>query len=204
MDGDRPNLLYVGFWNRTAAALIDTALLLLVTLPIQQFIAGRELLSLSDSPLGFWDVISGYVLPAVAILVFWKYRSATPGKMFMGAEIVDSTTGGKPSTRQLVLRYIGYYLSTIPLLLGLVWVAFDGRKQGWHDKLAGTLVVSTRARPGVGPAKPGRYAPTSPWTYLVCALVLVLVTVALLAAASSVFSSGGLGPAADVLGQALR
>jgi len=26
-------------------------------------------------------------------------------------------------------------------LLGLVWVAFDRRKQGWHDKLAGTVVI---------------------------------------------------------------
>jgi uncharacterized RDD family membrane protein YckC len=32
-------------------------------------------------------------------------------------------------------------LSVIPLLLGLVWAAFDGRKQGWHDKLAGTFVT---------------------------------------------------------------
>jgi uncharacterized RDD family membrane protein YckC len=202
MDGAAPHRLYVGFWNRTAAALIDSALLLLVLLPVQQIFSDRELLSLSESPTGLWDVMSGYVLPALAILVFWKYRSATPGKMFMAAEIVDANSGGRPSTRQLVLRYVGYYLATIPLLLGLVWVAFDGRKQGWHDKLAGTLVVSTR--PGLGLSKPGRYAHTSPWTVVLCALALVLIAMALLVAASSVFSSGGLRPAAEILGQALR
>jgi uncharacterized RDD family membrane protein YckC len=25
--------------------------------------------------------------------------------------------------------------------LGLLWVAFDRRKQGWHDKIANTVVV---------------------------------------------------------------
>jgi uncharacterized RDD family membrane protein YckC len=28
--------------------------------------------------------------------------------------------------------------------MGLLWVAFDPRKQGWHDKLAGTVVIRSR------------------------------------------------------------
>jgi uncharacterized RDD family membrane protein YckC len=52
----------------------------------------------------------------------------------------------------LLIRYIGYYLSTIPLLLGLIWVAVDPRKQGWHDKLAGTAVVSTASSMAQGVA----------------------------------------------------
>lgn len=137
----------------------------------------------ADSPdrpyVGFWDVMVGYVLPAVAILVFWQYRSATPGKMFMSAEIVDAQTGGRPSTRQLVLRYVGYYVATIPLLLGLIWVAFDARKQGWHDKLAGTMVVSTAEPSGQGLPANARYAATSPWTYALCVPILILVLVLL-------------------------
>jgi len=64
----------------------------------------------------------------------------------MGLVIVDAKTLGKPSFGKLVLRYIGYYVSTIPLLLGLIWVGIDKRKQGWHDKIAGTLVLKTDAR----------------------------------------------------------
>jgi len=75
-----------------------------------------------------------------------RYRQATPGKMAIGARVVDATTGQAPSTRQLVIRYLGYYVSTIPLMLGLIWVAFDPRKQGWHDKLAGTVVVRSKHR----------------------------------------------------------
>jgi uncharacterized RDD family membrane protein YckC len=29
----------------------------------------------------------------------------------------------------------------LPLFIGLIWVAFDKKKQSWHDKLAGTVVV---------------------------------------------------------------
>jgi uncharacterized RDD family membrane protein YckC len=70
--------------------------------------------------------------------------------MAIGARIVDAETGGKPSTRQLIVRYLGYYVSMLPLMAGIVWVALDPRKQGWHDKLAGTVVVRPRHR---GPAR---------------------------------------------------
>jgi uncharacterized RDD family membrane protein YckC len=81
------------------------------------------------------------VLPAVAVIVFWKFRGATPGKMAISAKIVDASTGGPPSTGQLVGRYFGYIVSILPLGLGLVWVGFDRRKQGFHDKLANTMVI---------------------------------------------------------------
>jgi len=73
-------------------------------------------------------------------------HGTTPGKIAIGARIVDARTGAKPSTGQLIGRYFGYYVSTIPLFLGLIWVAFDSRKQGWHDKLAGTVVVRDKHR----------------------------------------------------------
>ena len=55
--------------------------------------------------------------------------------------IVDSRTGEKPSSGQMIGRYLAYYLSMLPFFLGFIWVAIDERKQGWHDKLARTVVV---------------------------------------------------------------
>lgn len=55
--------------------------------------------------------------------------------------ITDARTGGRPSRRQLVGRYLAYYVSMIPLFLGFFWIGWDKRKQGFHDKLAGTVVV---------------------------------------------------------------
>ena len=50
-------------------------------------------------------------------------------------------TGGKSSTAQFIIRYLGYYVSIIPLFLGIIWVGIDKRKQGFHDTLAGTVVL---------------------------------------------------------------
>jgi uncharacterized RDD family membrane protein YckC len=82
-----------------------------------------------------------YILPAVAVVIFWVYKSATPGKIVLKLTIVDAKTGGKPSVGQFIGRYLAYYISSIPLLLGILWVGIDKRKQGWHDKLAGTVVI---------------------------------------------------------------
>jgi uncharacterized RDD family membrane protein YckC len=81
------------------------------------------------------------VLPAVAIVLFWLFRQATPGKMAISAQVVDARTGGRLSLGQSVVRYLGYFVSTIPFGLGLLWVAFDPKKQAWHDKIAGTVVI---------------------------------------------------------------
>jgi uncharacterized RDD family membrane protein YckC len=73
--------------------------------------------------------------------------------MAIGARIVDAKTGGKPSFKQEAIRYLGYFVSTFPLCLGLIWVGIDKRKQGWHDKLAGTVVVRRKH----GGAEPVRF-----------------------------------------------
>jgi len=44
----------------------------------------------------------------------------------------------------LIGRYFAYYISILPFMLGFVWVAIDSKKQGWHDKMAGTLVVKAK------------------------------------------------------------
>ncbi len=140
------DLEYVGFWPRVGAALIDTLLLLFITVPLVTMIYGRHYWTSADWVQGPADFLINWFLPAVAVVLFWIYRQATPGKMAIGARIVDARTGARPGTGQLVGRYLAYYVSIIPLMAGIVWVAFDPRKQGWHDKLAGTVVVRSRRR----------------------------------------------------------
>jgi uncharacterized RDD family membrane protein YckC len=132
---------YVGFWARVGASLIDTVLMVIVLVPIGRIFLSGDAMLHWDNPA---NIMVNGVLPAIAVVVFWIYRQATPGKMAIGAKIVDEKTLGKPSTGQLIGRYLAYYVSTIPLLLGLIWVGIDARKQGWHDKLAGTLVIRSR------------------------------------------------------------
>ncbi|MGB5326540.1 MAG: RDD family protein [Pseudomonadales bacterium] len=133
--------VYAGFWVRVGAALIDSILLLLVVGPLLTMVYGRDYWVSEAAFHGSMDALLNWILPAIAIILFWYYKSATPGKMIFDLRIVDAQTGGKPSKGQLIGRYFAYYVSTIPLGLGLIWVAFDKRKQGWHDKLAGTVVI---------------------------------------------------------------
>jgi len=132
---------YAGFWIRVGAAFIDTILLLIIIFPMLSTIYGKGYWTSESLVMGFWDVMLNYILPAVVVILFWTYKSSTPGKMLLKLTIVDAKTGGKPSTAQFIGRYLGYYASMIPLFLGIMWVGFDKRKQGWHDKLAGTVVI---------------------------------------------------------------
>lgn len=78
---------------------------------------------------------------AALFLLCWIKLSTTPGKMLLSLKIVDATTHAPMTARQSIIRSLGYLVSMIPLGLGFVWAAFDGRKQGWHDKLAHTVVI---------------------------------------------------------------
>jgi uncharacterized RDD family membrane protein YckC len=162
---------YVGFWKRVLAFLIDTLILLTVIFAIALALYGRQYVTLSsEGKTLLFDIIVQGVLPAVAAILFWKFRGATPGKMLIGARIVSAKTLGPPSTGQLIGRYFAYIVSMFPsivvavaiivasillartdlqlwlvitplLMWGFLWIAFDKRKQGWHDKLAGTVVI---------------------------------------------------------------
>jgi uncharacterized RDD family membrane protein YckC len=138
---------YAGFWIRTGAAIIDTILTLIIIAPILTAIYGAKYWDPdSDNIFSFqggWDIFFSEIFPAMVIIALWVYKSATPGKMATKLTIVDAETGAKPSTGQFLIRYLGYYIATIPLFLGILWVAFDKRKQGWHDKLAGTVVIKS-------------------------------------------------------------
>jgi uncharacterized RDD family membrane protein YckC len=147
------DLEYAGFWVRVGAALIDTVLICIVIWPVLTAVYGPDYWSGDRLIQGPLDFLVSWVLPAVAVVLFWLARQATPGKMAIGARIVDAKTGGKPTTRQLVIRYLGYYVAMLPLFIGILWVAFDPRKQGWHDKLAGTVVVRRKG----GNAAPVRF-----------------------------------------------
>ena len=147
-------IVYVGFWLRFAAAVIDSIAVLVIIIPLLLiFFDGNFIsikISLDASQMlqslvpDFSIVVIKYILPAIAIVLFWIFKSATPGKMAIGAEIVDAITFAKPTKGQLIGRYLGYYVSILPFMLGIIWVAFDSRKQGWHDKLAGTVVIQKR------------------------------------------------------------
>lgn len=161
---------YAGFWVRFAASIIDSILVSLTISPLASAIyrsSAYDNISINSDPAQMLSALSAemwspasrasFILTAIAVVVFWIYKSATPGKMIFGAKIVDANTGGPLTTGQCIGRYLGYYVSLFTLCIGFLWVAFDPRKQGFHDKLAGTVVIRRRRNAAVdfkGPPPP--------------------------------------------------
>lgn len=141
-------LEYAGFWVRVGASLIDTVLVVCLTYPLLIAIYGWSYFDSSQTGLiaGAADVLVSWIAPAVAVIAFWLLKQGTPGKLALSLRVVDAKTSNTLTIGQSIGRYLGYFVSIVPLGLGLIWVAFDPRKQGWHDKLAGTVVVRARRR----------------------------------------------------------
>lgn len=148
---------YGGFWRRAVAYGIDTAILQIVCIIL--FAAGLLIRIINqpgwygmetDLPDGFPDfgaVWVYYLMVLILDMVYftWFHGAVgrTPGKMLLGLRVVQAT--GEPMTFGLAfLRWVGYLISKLALGLGFIWIAFDRRKQGWHDKLAGTVVVTVK------------------------------------------------------------
>ncbi len=136
--------VYGGFWLRFIASFIDSIWVMALTFTLGWMVYGAIYFESTDIIQGGADFFISYVLPFVLTMAFWFYWAATPGKMLLGLKIVDANSLDKASKGRLVLRYFAYYVSLIPLGLGFFWVAWDKGKQGWHDKIARTLVVKDK------------------------------------------------------------
>lgn len=144
------SLAYGGFWIRFVAYLIDAILLNIVIWAVAAATGATSALNIDPSnptlPPGYWTFMGvSFLIPAIYTIGFWVSSGATPGKMAFGLRVVRSDTGGPISTGQAIGRFLGYLVSSAVFCLGFIWVGFDARKQGWHDKLASTVVVRRRA-----------------------------------------------------------
>jgi uncharacterized RDD family membrane protein YckC len=150
----QPDLEYVGFWARAGAAFIDILWQLVLTAGLTLAVYGTTTTG-GVSYQGPTHLFINFLLPAAVVIAFWLYLGATPGKLALRARIVDARTGEPMGKGQAALRYLGYFVSLLPFGLGYLWVAFDRRKQGWHDKIAGTVVVRPSGTQAVVFEKPG-------------------------------------------------
>lgn len=133
---------YAGFWIRFAACIVDNLIIMIIFAPYwfynyQQMAA----MPVDQMPLySAGDAILHLVIGA-AVVWFWVKKGATPGKMLFGLQVRDAKTGQFISAPRALLRYFSYLISYLILCLGFIWAGFDKKKQGWHDKIAKTVVV---------------------------------------------------------------
>jgi uncharacterized RDD family membrane protein YckC len=120
-----------GFWRRFAAALIDGIVLSVVTVIFRLFLGtnGGSLVGLAISAVYF-----GY---------FHGGTGQTPGDAVMSIRVVDAGGGDRVGWGRALWRWLVSYASGFALLIGYLWMIWDGEKQTWHDKAARTYVVHT-------------------------------------------------------------
>jgi uncharacterized RDD family membrane protein YckC len=142
---------YAGFWRRFVAAVFDALWLFgIIIFFLINVVDDTNYLVLPDNVLAALPMLEKFqwqgflvenILPIILILWLWLKYAATPGKLLVDCEIVDADTGKPIDFQQALLRYIAYTISLIPFGLGFLWILWDKRKQGWHDKIAGTVVI---------------------------------------------------------------
>jgi uncharacterized RDD family membrane protein YckC len=110
-----------GFWVRMAALLIDFLLVGVVT----SFLPHSHL---------FLVFLAAYGA------VMWKLRGSTVGGIVFDLRVAR-VDGREFDWETAIIRALGCFLSLAVAGLGFFWIAFDGAKQAWHDKIAGTVVV---------------------------------------------------------------
>lgn len=119
-----PHDQLVGFGPRFVAAFID-----MVVLAIAYKV-------LDAIHLGAIDSLAG----TAYLVYFWSTTGQTLGNIVMKIKVARAD-GQALSISTGVLRYVGYVISIIAIFIGVLWVLWDPNKQGWHDKIASTVVV---------------------------------------------------------------
>ncbi|WP_264723378.1 RDD family protein [Wolbachia endosymbiont (group A) of Sphecodes monilicornis] len=79
------------------------------------------------------------------VIYMWVKFATTPGKLLFGLRVVDAQTFEKMTLKQATKRFFSFILSVAPLFLGFLWSNFNKRCQTWHDKIAGTVVVTSKS-----------------------------------------------------------
>jgi uncharacterized RDD family membrane protein YckC len=148
---------YAGFWIRLVARIIDAVI---VGIPFGIIIGafaviGGLFASNSDSSnqnaQGATAAVLGgtfillYLIAGVAQIGYWIYfwgsSGSTLGMRMLHLKVVDAVTGGPIGYARATIRFLMSIVNTWACYIGWIWVAFDPRKQGWHDKVANSVVL---------------------------------------------------------------
>ena len=145
---------YAGFFSRGVAYVLDRLIcfgitfliMLVIDYLLSLFRIDQKLDSLSQdaaltallaillSSVGIYFLVS-----VIYNIAFWLLSGQTPGKRVLGVRVMR-TDGTRLKLGNALRRQVGYWISSI-FCLGFIWILFDNRRQGWHDKLAGTIVT---------------------------------------------------------------
>lgn len=141
--GPAAGVEYAGFWVRVVAWILDAIVLGVITAALVPIAGGGSIVVTGPNQFevnygsSAWSTLLGLLY----FVGFWTLRGQTPGMIPFRMRVAKVADGSRPDWVVSLLRYVGLIISFVVILIGVIWVAFDSRKQGWHDKIAGTVVV---------------------------------------------------------------
>jgi uncharacterized RDD family membrane protein YckC len=153
--GPAPGVKFAPHGGRFLAYILDglivTAILIVMTIALSLVLVG---IGRSGSATAAVAVVGTVVYVIGVLLVtlayfpyFWAKNGQTPGMKPFHLYIVRDSDGGKISGAQAFVRLLGFWVSAAVFYLGFVWVFIDARRRGWHDLIAGTVVIETADTP---------------------------------------------------------
>ncbi len=151
---------YGGFWRRAIAFAIDMFILFFISMVLlvsgifALFIGSlsQDVQILRAEWVGLtvrFVLLYGLTVTAVQMLYFTYFHGntgQTPGKMLLGLQVLQAT-GERVTYGIAFLRWVGYIISKMFFWLGFIWIGFDHKKRGWHDYIAGTVVIQLLKEP---------------------------------------------------------
>jgi len=155
--GDRSaeavNETVASFGSRVMAFAID-AVLLGFFMALLLVLTGKPLITPSGAAGGFsqylrvlggWFVALLFCFAAVGMSYFCLMHAwcgQTIGKRIMGIRLISRADGDRVlNIERCFLRWVGYFVSALPLFGGFFWALLDVEGRTWHDRLAGTKVI---------------------------------------------------------------
>lgn len=145
--GPAPGVRFAGHGGRLVAYIVDSIILSVVA-TVVAIALGVLTAAFASAGSDALAVLSGIGIFVALIAVslgyfpwFWARGGATPGMRLFRLRVVRDADGGPISGGQAILRLIGFWVSSFVLYLGFIWILIDSRRRGWHDLIAGTVVI---------------------------------------------------------------
>ncbi len=145
--GPAPGVRYAGHGARFLAYLVDgfiAGLLIWVIMIVLGMITAIIVATGSETASVLAIVFTTAAVFVVSLAYFpwfWMHGGQTPGMRVLRLRVVRAVDGGPLGGGQAVIRLIGLWISFMVFYLGVIWILFDAKRQGWHDKIAGTVVI---------------------------------------------------------------
>ena len=149
---------YGGFWIRVVARIVDSIIIgipLTVIFIVFAVLVGGIASTATNTTdqntqaavglglVGVWLLIATLATIGTVLyfVYFWGTSGSTLGMRIFKLRIVDADTGAPIGMARAIVRYLMSIVNSLACYIGWIWVAFDARKQGWHDKVANSVVI---------------------------------------------------------------